>query len=414
MPLLRPQHARVLGLFTAGALLAFGCGDTLNDDTQEPLGGGGGDPNFVTGGARGRDRTGGAAGSLPNSGGSAGGAETGGSPGSGGDGAAATGGRGSGGRTGSGGRSGGGGSGGRGSGGRGGSGGGSSGGSAGGSSGGGGGATGGSGGSSGGTSGTGAESSVGGSGGTGEPAQAVELVGEVTRAGVTCLLVRTTSADYYFDKAGAGFVSIVDTSGRDWVSWSTASSHRGEYRGVPNLGPCCHPGYVGARTTVLVSEPDRVVLRSVPESGSSWETRWEFRADHARLRVTKPPGSYYLLYEGTPGGSLGSEDFIGFADGRLVPLAEGAFLADLPSPEWVYFLDATLGRALLVLHPADDAIADTYWTFDTMTVFGFGRTCQGGCTGLTRANEELVIALTDDTAPEDLAALAERLTLTAP
>src|SRR5690606_5092383 len=100
MPLLRPQHARVLGLFTAGALLAFGCGDTLNDDTQEPLGGGGGDPNFVTGGARGRDRTGGAAGSLPNSGGSAGGAETGGSPGSGGDGAAATGGRGSGGRTG--------------------------------------------------------------------------------------------------------------------------------------------------------------------------------------------------------------------------------------------------------------------------------------------------------------------------
>jgi hypothetical protein len=234
------------------------------------------------------------------------------------------------------------------------------------------------------------------------------VVDNVQRAGVNCLLIRTDSADYYFDKEGAGFASILDKDGRDWVSWSRASSHRGDFRGIPNMGPCCHPGYTGARTTVMTQETNRVVVRSVPERGS-WETRWEFFPDFARLTVTRSPGSYYLLYEGTPGGVLGTEDRIGFADGRLLSLTTGEFLGDLPSPEWVYFLDTNLDRALLVMHPQDDNIADTYWTFDTMTVFGFGRTCRGGCTGLSRNGDQMILAFTDDTRFSAIESLAGRL-----
>jgi len=227
-------------------------------------------------------------------------------------------------------------------------------------------------------------------------------------AGVECVLVRTETADYYYDKAGAGLASLVDVSGNDWVSWSRASGHRGDFRGIPNMGPCCHPGYTGAHTSVLAEDDDHVALRSRADD-DAWELRWDFFPDHARLTVTRAPSSYYLLYEGTPGGAVGPEDHLGFADGRLVPLAEADFLGDLPDPEWVYVLDANLGRALLVLHPTGDDVADTYWTYDTMTVFGFGRTCRGGCPGLTRSGDVLVLALTDDAEHGDLTALATRL-----
>ena len=272
---------------------------------------------------------------------------------------------------------------------------------------------GGSGGSGGGGSGGGGGSTAGGgSGGDGEPLR-VELIDGVLHAGVECVLVRTETADYYYDKEGAGLASLVDVSGNDWVSWSRASGHQGEFRGVPNMGPCCHPGYTGAYTSVVEVSDAQVTLRSVADDGS-WELRWGFFPDHARLTVTRAPSSYYLLYEGTPGGALGPEDNLGFADGRLVPLAEADFLGDLPDPEWVYFLDAHLGRALLVLHPTDDDVADTYWTYDSMTVFGFGRTCRGGCPGLTRSGDALVLAVTDDTEFSDLAALADRLTTRPP
>lgn len=261
-------------------------------------------------------------------------------------------------------------------------------------------ASGGTGGSPGNTGGTGADPSGGGRG--------IEWIDDVPCAGASCLLVRTKTADYFLDKDGAGLASLVDRSGQDWVSWSRRSGHLGDFRGIPNLGPCCHPGYTGAHTSVVAESAERLVVRSAPEDGT-WELQWEFFADHVSVRVVRAPGSYFLLYEGTPGGALGPEDRIGFADGRLLALHEAEFVGDLMGPEWVYFLDTEQNRALLLLHPEDDDVPDVYWTFDSMTVFGFGRTCRGACTGLTRDGDRLVLALTDETDASSLTELAARL-----
>ena len=90
------------------------------------------------------------------------------------------------------------------------------------------------------------------------------------------------------------------------------------------------------------------------------------------------------LYEGTSGGALGAGGgTIWPPDGRWSPLLSTEIFADFANPEWVYFLDDALGRALVVKHGQDDAIADTYWTYESMTVFGFGRTCSGACKGMS-------------------------------
>lgn len=264
-------------------------------------------------------------------------------------------------------------------------------------------ASGGTGGSPGETGGTGAAPS-GGAGGRG----GIEWIDDVPCAETTCLLVRTKTADYFLDKDGAGLASLVDRSGRDWVSWSRRSGHLGDFRGIPNLGPCCHPGYTGAHTSVVTETGERLVVRSAPED-DTWELQWEFFADHLSVRVVRAPSSYFLLYEGTPGGALGPEDRIGFADGRLLALDEAEFLGDLAGPEWVYFLDTEQNRAFVLLHPEDDDVPDVYWTFESMTVFGFGRTCRGACTGLTRDGDRLVLALTDETDAPSLTELVARL-----
>ena len=259
---------------------------------------------------------------------------------------------------------------------------------------------------SGGSGGGGGSGGSGGGDSCGGGVTQVEAIDNVPRAGVNTIRIRTSNADYYFDKAGAGLVSIVDTSCRDWVSWKRGGEHAGEYRGIPNMGDCCHPGYTGATTSITAHSATRVEVRS---TGPGWETRWEFFADHARLTVVDAPNTYYLLYEGTPGGSLGPEDYLGLPNGSLSPLMSTEIYGDFANPEWAYFLDDALGRALIVKHGEDDSIADTYWTYSSMTVLGFGRTCRQGCKGLTASGQTLVLALTDDTAPSAIFALANRL-----
>ena len=66
-----------------------------------------------------------------------------------------------------------------------------------------------------------------------------------TDQGRPCFRVETASATYYFQKESGGFSSIVDKNGNDWISFKPDqnSGSAGEYRGLPNLGECCHPGY---------------------------------------------------------------------------------------------------------------------------------------------------------------------------
>ncbi len=236
--------------------------------------------------------------------------------------------------------------------------------------------------------------------------------------GLECIVVITEAATYAYDVLGAGFVSIIDRDGNDWVSWNPTPSASGEFRGVPNLGTCCHPGRgeaAPAVTTLSASDAERVEIRSVSVDGS-WEVAWEFFSDHARFTVVRPPGKYFMLFEGTPGGALGREDWLGTSDGVLEPLLglelDRDIAGDSSGSEWVYFLDASLGRALVFAHRRDDHLVDTYWTFDhRMTVFGWGRTCPSGCRGLDRAGDGLVLAFSDRTEMDDVRELAKRLSL---
>ena len=62
-------------------------------------------------------------------------------------------------------------------------------------------------------------------------------VSEITVHGdMDCFRVETPTATYVYGKRGAGFASIVDKNGHDWVSYRPGGLARGEYRGLPKCG----------------------------------------------------------------------------------------------------------------------------------------------------------------------------------
>src|SRR5450759_3198068 len=51
-----------------------------------------------------------------------------------------------------------------------------------------------------------------------------------------CFKVETPTATYLYGKRGAGFASILDKDGHDWISYRPGGKARGEYRGLPKCG----------------------------------------------------------------------------------------------------------------------------------------------------------------------------------
>ena len=129
-----------------------------------------------------------------------------------------------------------------------------------------------------------------------------------------CFKVETPTATYLYGKRGAGFASILDKDGHDWVSYRPGDKARGEYRGLPKCGQPAkffHCGYgYGQYATenpftsrVTVREPGRIRIESETRDGKS-ACRWDFYPDHATLtllRIDLP--TFWFLYEGTPGGA---------------------------------------------------------------------------------------------------------------
>lgn len=216
----------------------------------------------------------------------------------------------------------------------------------------------------------------------GASASAVRLT-ETTDEGRACFEIRTAAATYFYDKAGAGFTSIVDRDGNDWVGFhpegSAPNGQSGWYRGIPNMGLDAfgHPGYEGA--TSKSNDPRGVDLDvvTIDSRKGGWWVTWSFTSTHAKMTIHAVEENYWLLYEGTPGGAVGSDDRCVRSDGSSIRLdqafeAEIAPSATLPGVEWVYFADGTLDRSLFFAHDDDDKI-DRYYLMSPMTVFGFGR-----------------------------------------
>lgn len=183
---------------------------------------------------------------------------------------------------------------------------------------------------------------------------------------------------YYYHKQGAGFASMYDADGNDWINYSIAEGDKGEWRGIPNIGwdgldedpGFGHPGYTTGQSEIVNKGPVKTTIRSWSNNGE-WELYWEIYSSFARLTVTKvpPERNYWFLYEGTPGGDFNDSDYFVRDDGTFSSISE-SWAGDL---EWGYFTSKEANRSLFLVHLDHDDKEDSYYKLRTMTVFGFGR-----------------------------------------
>jgi len=230
--------------------------------------------------------------------------------------------------------------------------------------------------------------------------------------GLPAYRVETPSATYYLEKRGGGLSSLVDRDGNDWLGFepTPGSGSAGEYRGFPNAvhqqaGNHFHPlneGTDRCRTRVLDRERSHVSIEATSESGK-WQARYDFYPDALTFTMTRMPAGfrYWVLYEGTPGGSFEDRDWwmTGSSDIRH-PMTE-PHEGDLPGPEWIAFGDAErdVTRSLVLLHHQDDSHPDRFYQMrHEMTVFGFGR--EGLTKYLDSVPQSFTIGLVESTRHE--------------
>lgn len=219
-------------------------------------------------------------------------------------------------------------------------------------------------------------------------------VSEVVLHGdMECFRVQTPTATYLYGKRGAGFASIIDKEGKDWISYHHGDKALGEYRGMPKCGQPtkffhCGYGFGQYKTeNVFVSrvtqnDPGQVRIESETVDKKT-AGAWDFYPDHATFTLLKIDApTFWFLYEGTPGGKLdAAKDFVIRPDGQKTTLDQ-PWSQVLP---WVCFGASESPAGLLcVNHQRPEAgQTDSYvsWPFKKdaggslhdMAVFGFGR-----------------------------------------
>src|SRR5262245_31211138 len=230
------------------------------------------------------------------------------------------------------------------------------------------------------------------------PAQSVHTaaltVSEATLFGdLECLRIQTPTATYLYGKRGAGFASILDQAGNDWISYRHGGKALGEYRGLPKCGQPtkffhCGYGFGQYKTDnpfvsrVTVAEAGHVRIESETADKKTAGV-WEFYPNYATFtleRIDLP--TFWFLYEGTPGGKLDADrDFVIRPDGQKTTLDQ-PWSQVLP---WVCFGASESPAGLLCVNHQlpQSGETDSYvsWPFERdasgsfhdMTVFGFGR-----------------------------------------
>jgi hypothetical protein len=218
----------------------------------------------------------------------------------------------------------------------------------------------------------------------------VTLTDDVFDEGQYCFKVANTKGTQYYQKIGAAFSSWVDNNGNDWVSYNTVynSSAAGDGRGIPNArypDGYFHPGSTGdaASTSTIINQgPLKVTIHSILVNGK-FEDQWDIYPEYSRMTMIHTDSAYWVLYEGTPGGTLEPDvDFV-TRPGNVVTPASQTFIQDIEPEEWIYFSDPNVNRSMFLYHEENDAIVDQYYAMTvaqpdyplngSMTVFGFGR-----------------------------------------
>ena len=210
----------------------------------------------------------------------------------------------------------------------------------------------------------------------GLPAACFEPLVQASEAGVhegqDSYRIDTAIGAWYYHKVGAGFASLDDIDGDDWIGHHPTGGSAGNYRGIPNAGPF-HPGEPLCASTLESNGPLRARIRSTSIDGL-WESTWDIYPRYATMTMLRIAEPYWILYEGTPAGNLDyNTDYVVRSTGQQTPVSV-TWAEDIPAPEWVYFGDAATDRMLYVAHHGDDLESDQFWQMQrNMTVFGFGR-----------------------------------------
>jgi hypothetical protein len=226
----------------------------------------------------------------------------------------------------------------------------------------------------------------------------VALTDNILHEGQDSYRIATPMGTWYYHKLGAAFASLEDTDGNDWIGYNPTVGPTGNYRGIPNL-QYFHPGLVTSTSQVIHDGPVKATIESETSDGD-WACRWEIYPHYAVLTITKATGSYWVLYEGTPGGAInGTRDTITRADGTTTAITQSwdGDLTNAMGEEWLYFSDGPLTRSLFLAHHSDDTHIDSYWQMQGdagMTVLGFGR--QNLNTYLMETPNQFTVGLVDD------------------
>lgn len=238
-------------------------------------------------------------------------------------------------------------------------------------------------------------------------------VNHIDREGQRSVRIVTPAGTWIYHEQGAGFASLIDADGNDWISYHPKGGSDGKYRGIPNLvhpAGHFHPGSKTGKTMIVAQTPAKVSIESQSADGK-WACRWDIRSDRAELTVTKADAPYWFLYEGTPGGEVNdgrldmADGFCLRADGQRTDLKK-KWTGDIKGDgnvEWVAFGNTRAGRTLVLIHHEDDDAVDSYWPMQgNMTVFGFGR--DRLTKHMTATPNRFTVALVDVTETEAIAA----------
>ncbi|MBT4822595.1 MAG: PQQ-binding-like beta-propeller repeat protein [Lentisphaerae bacterium] len=206
----------------------------------------------------------------------------------------------------------------------------------------------------------------------------VELTELADWQGQPSYRIETEMGTAVYHRQGAGFASLLDRDGNDWISFRPTGGAAGSYRGIPNLpiqAGGFHPGATTCKTTAGTSTPDRVVLNSRTDDGK-WSGRWTIMSEIAVFDLAQTALPYWFLYEGTPGGTYDeTQTWMMDSTGRR-QYGTKRWERRLPEPRWLCFGTNTSPRVLFLadLTPRPRETTDSFWSMQkNMTVFGFGR-----------------------------------------